>query len=485
MERGLSQQRNIASVALKAAGSLLIPRGLTFISYHFVPVNSTTAALIFLLAVLAVATTWGLTEAVCASVSGWLCLNYFFLDPVGTFSISHPQDWVALTAFLVTSLVTSQLSARVKRRASEALRREEEMERLYELSRRLLLLDNQSPIAGQVSSRIVDVFGVAGVAVFDRAEGRVYRTGSAELDIPDGRLRDTAVQGIPAYDRPGNIFILPLKLGGDPVGSLAISGGSISDTALQAIGNLAAIATERARAQDAASRMAAARHNEAMKATLLDALAHEFKTPLTAIKAAASSVLDGAQQDQKELVTIIEEEADRLDTLVSETIRMARIDAGNLRLEKQPHLIGDIVTSALTQLRTLLDGRDVRIELPREPLQVLADAELIALTIRQLVGNALKYSNPESPIVVRAREAGGTISVGVKDSGPGIPESERSRIFEKFYRAADSSAVPGSGMGLAIAREIVRAHGGELSVNSLVGQGSEFTFTLPAVESAK
>src|SRR5436190_20961290 len=146
-----------ATRLLKCAGSLLIAPGLTFISHHFVTVNSTTAAVTFLLSVLAVATWLGLLEAVCTSVSGWLCLNYFFLDPVGTFTISHPQDWVALTAFLVTSLVTSQLSASVKKRASEALRRREEMERLYELSRRLLLLDNQAPIAGQVSGRIVEV----------------------------------------------------------------------------------------------------------------------------------------------------------------------------------------------------------------------------------------------------------------------------------------------------------------------------------------
>jgi signal transduction histidine kinase len=161
---------------------------------------------------------------------------------------------------------------------------------------------------------------------------------------------------------------------------------------------------------------------------------------------------------------------------------MARIDAGNLRLEKQPHLIGDVVTSALGQLRALLDGRDIRVELPPEPLQVLADAELIALTIRQLVGNAVKYSHPESPIVVRAYKTDKLISVAVEDSGPGIPEAERGRIFEKFYRAAESSAVPGSGMGLAIAREIVQAHGGEITVSSVVGKGSEFTFTLPAAE---
>src|SRR5262249_22080160 len=150
----------------------------------------------------------------------------------------------------------------------------------------------------------------------------------------------------------------------DPVGSLAICGGSISDTALQSIANLVSVAIEKAHAEETASRMEAARQNEAMKSMLLDALAHEFKTPLTSIKAAASSILDEEPPAQKELVTVIDEETDRLDSLVSETIRMARIEAGDLQLHKQPNTAADLVDAALQKLRLLLEDRCVQIDIP-------------------------------------------------------------------------------------------------------------------------
>src|SRR6266568_4736830 len=282
----------------RVLGTLLIIAGITaFYFFIFNQANSTTVAMTFLLATLGVATAWGLLEAIIASVAGMLCFNFFFLPPILTFYLADSQNWVALFVFLVTAVVASQLSTSVKQRALEATRRREEMERLYELSRALMLVDKQSSIAGQISQRIAQVFAVAGVAVFDRETDQIYKTGAADLPI--------------------------------------------SDTALHAIGNLTAIAMERARAEETASRMEAARQNEEMKSMLLDALAHEFKTPLTSIKAAASSILDEESPAQKELVTIIDEEVDRLDSLVNETIWMARIEAGDLRLHKLPHAVAN------------------------------------------------------------------------------------------------------------------------------------------------
>jgi two-component system, OmpR family, sensor histidine kinase KdpD len=346
-----------------------------------------------------------------------------------------------------------------------------------------MLLDKSSATASQVSQRIAQVFDLQGVAVFDRRADQVYRTGTEDLPISDGKLRDTALQGTAFHDPSLNLWVLPLSLGGDPVGSLAIYGSSISDTALHAIANLAAIATERARAEEAANRMEAARQNEAMKAMLLDALAHEFKTPLTSIKAAASSILDEEQPAQKELVTVIEEETDRLDSLVTETIRMARIEAGDLHLEIRPESVAALVASALNQLKILLEDREIKIEVPAKLPEVLADAELAGLTLRQLVTNALKYSNPESPIIVRAGARDHYVTISVKDSGPGIPQKELSRVFDRYYRLAESGdRVPGTGIGLTIARDIVKAHGGEIWAESAAGEGSEFFFTLPTAE---
>src|SRR5215471_17820834 len=173
-------------------GSLLIVASIIFVYRSVIDVNTTTVALTLLLAILGMATLWGLTEAIIASVAGMLCFNFFFLPPVGTLTIADPQNWVALFAFLVTSVAGSELSARAKRRAVEAMKRQQEMERLYELSRNLLLLDQQSPAGSQVATRILQVFDLPGVAVYDREEDKVYRAGVPDMPVSDGRLRDTA-----------------------------------------------------------------------------------------------------------------------------------------------------------------------------------------------------------------------------------------------------------------------------------------------------
>lgn len=382
---------------------------------------------------------------------------------------------MALFAFLVTATVASQLSASVRQRAVEATRRQQEMERLYELSRALMLVDKQSAITGQICQRIAQAFDVKGTAVFDRRTGQVYKAGDVDLPISDSKLRDAAVQATAHHDPSLNLSILPLALGGSPVGSLAIYGGSISDTALQSIVNLASIAIERARAEEAASRMEATRQNEEMKAMLLDALAHEFKTPLTSIKAAASSILDEQPAAQKELVTVIDEETDRLDSLVTETIRMARIEAGDLELQKERHDVKALIDTSLRKIRVLAEDRPIQIEFQGSVPKVLVDGELISLCLRQLLTNALKYSRPESPIRIRALSENGHVRISVRDSGPGISPIELPRIFERYYRAVDNrDRVPGSGIGLAVARDIVKAHGGEIWAESKPDQGSEF-----------
>jgi two-component system sensor histidine kinase KdpD len=443
-------------------------------------VNSTTVALTFLMAILGIATVWGLPEAIVASIAAVMCFNYFFLPPVSTFTIADPQNWVALVTFLVTSVVASQLSARAKRRAMEATRGQHEMERLYALSRNLML-GSEEHVGGRISYQIVQVFDAQGVALYDRSADVVYRAGSQDVPMPDERLRDAAVQGTEFHDAEAGTTVLPIRLGGEPIVSLAITGGGVSDTALHSIANLAAIELERARAQQVAARAEAARQNDELKATLLDALAHDFKTPLTSMKAAITAVLaDAVEGAQKELLTVANEETDRLTSMVSEAIQMARIEAGDVRLEKSPRAVGQLVESALRKLESLLEGRAVRMDIADEVPPVEADADLAALAIRQVVDNALKYSPPGSPIVIRARQEDESVVVGIADLGPGVPEGEQSRIFEKFYRGRHgASTIPGTGMGLPIAREIIHAHGGRIWVESRGGKGSEFFIALP------
>jgi two-component system, OmpR family, sensor histidine kinase KdpD len=473
----------VQTMARSIASAVFIALITFFYSRVFDQVNSTTVALTFLLAILAIATGWGLLEGIVASLTGMVCFNFFFLPPVGTLTIADPQNWVALFAFLVTAVVASQLSASARQRTLEATRRQEEMERLYSLSRALMMADKETTLTSQISQQIAQVFDAGCVAVFDRKTDTVCKTGPKDLPISESRLRDAGLQGTASQDPSRNLAVLPLVLGGDPVGSLAICGGSISDTALQSIANLASVAIEKAHAEETASRMEAARQNEAMKSMLLDALAHEFKTPLTSIKAAASSILDEEPPAQKELVTVIDEETDRLDSLVSETIRMARIEAGDLQLHKQPNSAAGLIDAALKKLRLLLEERTIRIEVSENLPDVLVDGELVSLSIRQLVTNALKYSTPDSPITIRAVLNGSRVKISVKDAGPGIPPGELSRIFERYYRGMDNrDRVPGTGIGLAVAHDIVKAHGGEIWAESILSRGSEFFFTLPVVE---
>lgn len=467
--------------ALKVVISLALVAAETWFFARAIHVNSTTVALAYLLLVLGIAARWGLIESVVASLAAVLFFNLCFLPPVGTLTIADPQNWVALFAFLITSIVASQLSASIRKRAEEALRRRQEMEQLYELSRALMLSTGDQTMASQLAGLIVRIFDFGGLAFYDHETGQVYRAGIYEVPLSDSRLQDAATQGTDFHDSALHLTILPVRLGGRTIGSLGLLGGSISEAALHAVANLAAIVLERHRAQAVASRAEAARQNEELKSTLLDALAHEFKTPLTSIKAATTAMLSSGAPDhsQQELLTIVAEETDRLNDLVTDALQMARIEAGDVKIEKRPLDLDAAIRSVLVQFRNDLEDRQIEIPTPTMPL-VSADPDLLSLVLRQLLGNALKYSPPGSPLKIRTEMAEDTVIVGIADQGPGIPEPERSRIFDRFYRGgAARKRIPGTGMGLSIARDIIEAHGGRIWVESRSGGGAEFRFSVP------
>ena len=442
-------------------------------------VNGTTVAISFLLTILAIATGWGLVEAIIASLAGAICFS-LFLPPVGVFWVSEPENWLAFAAFLSTGFIASQLSSSAKEQAREATRRRSEMEKLYELSRALLLARTEESVGRRLAQQIREVFGVQGVAVLDGVTEEVYRAGPQSVDVSEDRLRTCATHGSPYRDAATGVAILPISLGGPQFGSLALTAGLISEAAQNSIANLAAVALERSRAQELASRADAARQSQELKSMLLDAIAHEFKTPLTTIKVAVSLLAGDSDSSDREPLTIVEEETERLESLITEAIEMARIEAGKLRLERQRHSVKGVLHTALQKMKLALKEHAACLEIPEGLPDILVDQELFGLAIRQLIGNAVKYTQAESPITIRATAGNGMITIVVADRGPGIPEKDQARIFERFYRIPETaSGVPGTGMGLAIAREVVEAHGGRLWLQSTPGQGSEFYLTLP------
>ncbi len=459
------------------AGLLAGVAGITALYTIVLHVNPTTVALTYLVAILLIASTWGLVDATVASVAAVLCFNFFFLPPVGTFTIADPQNWVAFVAFLVTAIVASQLSGRARRREVDAAARQRDLERLYALSRGLLLSEGRASTAGEIARHLAEAFELGMAGVYDQRADLIAWGGAGERPDLNDRLRDVARRGVSLTE--SGVEILAIQLGGAPIGALAVSRRGIGDTVLQSMANLVAIGLERARAAEATARAEAARESSELRATVLDAVAHEFKTPLTAMKAASSDLLHGeaATGRIRELAAIVDEEADRLSSLVTDAVHMLRIDAGDFTVRLARHDLPPIIDAALKRFERHLDGRRVRTNVPAW-LSVVADRDLLGLALRQLIDNAVKYSPATSAIDVSA-SANGVVEIAVTNSGALISEKDQARVFERFYRGASVGNVPGTGMGLAIVDRIARAHGGTLRVASSAAEGTTFTLSLP------
>lgn len=458
--------------------------GITFVCSGLILVNATTVGFIYLLSALMFATSWGFSEALWSSLLSLLCFNFFFLDPKGTFNIADPENWVALSAFLATSITASRLSARERKRAQEALDREQEMERLYALSRAILLIDAKSPPAQQIARQIREIFNIPALALYDRTADEIHRLGLEDITDIEERMRDATTHKTFLHAAREVTVLMPIHLSGQLIGSLAIRGAPLSETALQALSNLVAVALEKARGQESANRAEAARQSEEFKSTLLDAIAHEFKTPLTSIKAAATAMLSSpapGPEEGRELMTIVDEETDRLSRLVSEALQMAHIEAGEFRLNRAPHSVSQLICNLQEQMKSRTEGRQVQVSIADDFPMVEVDGELLVLALRQLLDNAVKYSPPDSPITIIAELESGYARMSVCNQGAGIPERERLRIFQKFYRGPTfRQRVPGTGMGLTIALAIARAHGGDITVENVAGGGSRFCLSVHA-----
>jgi two-component system, OmpR family, sensor histidine kinase KdpD len=477
-------QRHVVQIAQRIAVVLGVVAAVTLVCYRVAPVNATTAGFAYLLAVLFVAARWGLTESVAGAVAAVLCYNFFFLPPIGTFSIADPQNWVALFVFLSTSITASHLSTQAKKRAVEATERQREMEKLYALSRSILLIEpTQQQFPKQLTMQVAQSLGASSIALYDRQTGETYHSGPEDFPDSAAELQQAALQGTFFRDERTGAVVTSIRLGAQPIGGLGLKGVDLSDSALQGLANLVAIGLERARAQEVASRAEAARQSDELKSTLLDALAHEFKTPLTAIKAASTALLSSSvlrQEQQRELLSVVDEETDRLSVLVTEAIQLARIESGRVQLQRENHSVCELINSVLEKIRPAAEGRKIEVRIPEDIAPVFVDRELIEVALRQLIDNALKYSPPDSSVSLTASPSNGRVMVSVADHGPGIPEAEQTRIFDKFYRAeASRHQIPGAGLGLVIAREIIHAHGGEIWVESTPGQGSVFHFSVP------
>jgi two-component system sensor histidine kinase KdpD len=476
--------RSFANSIVRLLTATAIVSAITFVYFRWLHVNPTTVGFSFLLFVLLTSSFWGLGYAIFTAILATAAYNFFFLPPVLRFTIADPQNWIAMAAFLVTAVVASHLSERARRGTLYADQRRREVERLYAFSQQLWLSENVFELLNIIPKHIVDSFDLSGAALFLEGKQETYFFDERSRKFfPVDQLKSISDRGEPVLDRANRVCYMPLRMGVRSVGALGLAGCDLSRESLEAIGSLVAIAIERANTIDKLTRSEAARESDRLRSVLLDSVTHEFRTPLTSIKASAETLLSDLRLDKaqrEDLLQVINEESDRLNRLVGEAGEVAQLDAHQLQFHIEAHSIREAVDTALKSSEPALRRHPVDVQIPQNLPQVRMDVDRIAEVITHLLDNAGKYSPSDTPIQVSAELRNSEVVTSVADRGPGIDEMEQQMIFEKFYRGRDQRMlIQGTGMGLPIAKAIVELHGGKIGVTSQIGRGSVFYFSLP------
>lgn len=446
--------------------------------------NLATTGFVDLFIVVLVAMVGGFWEATVTSLVAVNCLNYFFVPPVYTFYIADPQNWIALITFESTALLVSRLSIQKERQARTAVIERRSMEKLYELSRRTLLMNPQQSPGAQIVAHIRDVAQVDAVALFDAPRRRVDAAGATSPEW-EALAQDTYLQNRNEDQSDRITWQRMLRLGSTSIGAIVLRGSNLSPLLADSIASLSAIALERARSFEKQSHAEAARQSEQLRTAVLDALAHAFKTPLTAIRTASSGLLEagGLNPAQEDMVTLIDEESDRLNVLSTRLLQTAKLEASETKLRKEPVLVPQLIDDILMEHSDQLDGHPTEVSIVNPHCATYGDRELLGTAITQYIDNAAKYSTPGSPIAIRVDDRDGEILVSVHNEGSEVPFEDRERIFERFYRSPGSNhRASGTGLGLSITKEAAEAHRGRAWVDSEKGKGTTFFLSLPRTE---
>jgi two-component system, OmpR family, sensor histidine kinase KdpD len=508
-------------------GYLLGALGIALVTLFAAPnrtyLNAVTPALSYLVIVLACAMLGGLGPGIFASVVGFLTFNFFFLPPYHLFTVGAPQDIIALFVFLIVAGVTSELVGRLREREQEARRRAIESETLSRLSTELIADVTLDTVLATVVEQVTRVFDLESAAVLlpdQTGTLRVrlaYPAAAASAYVEDREHTFVAehvyMTGIPAGvgslyrayrphapERRGDslpprsrrILYVPVRAARGAVGVMGVAAVRAADYSgderrlLTTFANQAALAIDRARLTEEATRAGALEEVDRLKSALLAAVSHDLRTPLASIKASATSLLqeeiawDAATR--REFLTAIDEETDRLARLVANLLDLTRIQGGALKPEKEWNEIGEVIASVTDRLAPLLQAHLLRVVIAPDLPPVAFDFVEIAQVLTNLIENAVKYSDIGTEIAVTAQRDGQDLRVSVTDHGFGIPPEDVPHVFDTFYRVqreGRARRISGTGIGLTICKGFVEAHGGAIGVTSAVGQGSTFTFTLP------
>lgn len=476
----------VAAIATVAATVALL---------RFIPgVNETTAGFVFLIVVLLAATAGPLWLAITVAVASTLSYNYFFIHPVGTFTIAEPRNWVSLVAFLVTAVVGSNLSAAAQARAREAIARRNEVTRLFDLTRDVLLTDEKAGAIEALARHVSRRFEVARVAICLPADHgwSIFQGGADPIGVDHDQLNRALAEarGVLEFDAQQRAYggqvqvdggvLVPLRHGTRAVGLLAVDAPTLDAGALDALAGVVAIAIERA--QFLGEREAAALQHQRgeLASTLLASISHDLKTPLTAIRMAVENLRgDMPADDRRAQADAAISELIRLTRLFEDLLDMARIDAAAIPVQREWVTPADVVDAATAHVRHAITGRAIRVAADDQHA-VNIDARLTSVALSHLIENAARYSPADRDLIIEARIESDGLTVSVTDHGPGLDPAELDHLFERFYRGRRAQQIaPGTGMGLAITRGLLNAIGGRVWAENTADAGARFSMVVP------
>jgi two-component system, OmpR family, sensor histidine kinase KdpD len=471
--------RPFRGAALGSAVVLL----LSFCAYrlHF---NLSAAASLDILIVFFITLWFGFWQATATSFAAVACLAYFFAPPILSFYVDDPHNWVALAVFELTALLVSQLSTQAHNQKRRAVLLHDNATRLYDFSRSILMLNRKEPPGPQIASLIQKNIGAHAVVIFDATSARLYAAGSWTQEEEE-LARSTYFQNTNWDRKNASRWQRVLHNGSQPFGGLVLSGDRLSSLMVDAIASLVTVAFERAHSLEKEMQAEAERQSERFRTTVLDGLAHAFKTPLTVILASTSGLIETGRltEAQAELVGLIDQHANRLSGLTNHCLRMAKLESAAIKLRPDDVEISSLVEEIAADCCDQVGKHSIRVHQEGGGLTVSGDRPLLAMTITELIINAAKYSSVGSPITISVLESGEQVVVSVHNQGSMLDPSEQRRIFERFYRSpVTKHGAPGSGIGLSVAKRTAEAHHGNLWVNSDEMTGTTFFLSLPAIE---
>jgi two-component system, OmpR family, sensor histidine kinase KdpD len=456
---------------------------LTFVAYRS-HLDLPIASPLYLMVVVLQSLFGDFLAAAAVSILAVLCLDYFFTQPLFSLETASTTDTAALISFLAIALIITKLVSRARVEATSAKRQKERLDRLYQVSQQLLMLAPDDVTGEKFLEPFQRIFGVTAVCIFDAGTAETHVVGDSRHQLAE-RVRDAYIMGRDNDDRHTGVAVRLFQTGAKITGAIGFEGLRDRADAAAPLAVLTTVLLERIQQFRKASAASAAAQVEVYRSAILDALAHEFKTPLATILTAAGGIREAGPltEDQSEMAETVEGEAARLGRLTSRLLRIARLDRDEVKPRMETVDAGLLAGQIVEHYARQFPDRRLAVSRPGSPMEANADPELLRLALGQLVENACKYSAPGASVLISIEPRPGRMAIRVTNTRSSIPSREKRLIFDRFYRGAEAKQfAPGSGLGLYVARKIALAHGGTLDLETHSDAGVTFCLEIPAVQ---